>query len=408
MNIIWTATEIAYLRAERAKAKPTPIPRIAAALGRPVAATYNRARLVGAVVQPHRPYTEADREAVRALVTGANPPTDGEIAQAIGRTIQSTRHLIAELGLTGVRPSVRAEARALAKANAPVRVPRPRATRDPAERERRAHERAERRAAREAQRALDRSTTKEARAAARATARATARADASLAAEAAREARRAERAAAKTATDAMLRADRERAAAARAEADRLKREAAAEARAAAALVRKAAAAERKAERQRLAAEQREQRRRERLVAQAREKAERLAAIMATKTVRPALAAPPPVVIVRKLDAPVAGATVATQHAPAASFNAARRNAGRMAPHSQSLALAAAARDAIAAHIAAHGVTRIVATPLDNAIAALRRRGYEVLTTADGHLIDQRVLLKDESALIAFANDRRAA
>ena len=56
MNRGWTPKELEILKQEREKG--TKIPEIAAMLNRPVPATYTRARMIGAIVQPHSKATE--------------------------------------------------------------------------------------------------------------------------------------------------------------------------------------------------------------------------------------------------------------------------------------------------------------------------------------------------------------
>ncbi len=75
---VWTEQQKAYLLAERAKG--TPVPLIAAALGKRIPATYTRCRMLGNRVQVHTPWT-ADLEArLRDLATGSTPMSDQELA----------------------------------------------------------------------------------------------------------------------------------------------------------------------------------------------------------------------------------------------------------------------------------------------------------------------------------------
>ena len=83
----WTDAEIAYLTAERSK---TP-------------ATYNRARMLGLIVQQHRRYTDEDRAKLAELAAVYPPMTDGQIAAAMDRGVESMRWLMAELGLIAGR-----------------------------------------------------------------------------------------------------------------------------------------------------------------------------------------------------------------------------------------------------------------------------------------------------------------
>ncbi len=100
-NDVWTEEQKAYLLAERAKG--TPVPVIAATLGKPVPATYTRCRMLGNRVQVHTPWT-ADLEArLRDLATGGTPMSDQALADAVGKTVPQMRWKLADLGLVGAR-----------------------------------------------------------------------------------------------------------------------------------------------------------------------------------------------------------------------------------------------------------------------------------------------------------------
>lgn len=101
MNRVWTEEELEILRQDRAAKVPVPV--TAAKLGRPVPATYARARLIGTLVQPHQPWDETSVARLRALVSSDPPMTDKRIAEELGRTVTQIRWKMQDLGLIGVR-----------------------------------------------------------------------------------------------------------------------------------------------------------------------------------------------------------------------------------------------------------------------------------------------------------------
>lgn len=101
MNRVWTEEELDILRRDRAAKVPIPV--TAAKLGRPVPATYARARQIGTLVQPHQPWDEASVARLRALVSADPPLTDKRIAEELGRTVTQIRWKLQDLGLIGVR-----------------------------------------------------------------------------------------------------------------------------------------------------------------------------------------------------------------------------------------------------------------------------------------------------------------
>jgi hypothetical protein len=111
MNRVWTEEELDILRRDRAAKVPVPV--TAAKLGRPVPATYARARLIGTLVQPHQSWDEASVRQLRELVLADPPITDKRIAAELGRTVTQIRWKMQDLGLIGVRDLSR-----LAKATA--------------------------------------------------------------------------------------------------------------------------------------------------------------------------------------------------------------------------------------------------------------------------------------------------
>ncbi|KLK90590.1 hypothetical protein AA309_24970 [Microvirga vignae] len=101
MNRVWTEEELDILRRDRAAKVPVPV--TAAKLGRPVPATYARARQIGTLVQPHQPWDDAGVTRLRELVSADPPMTDRRIAEELGRTITQIRWKMQDLGLIGVR-----------------------------------------------------------------------------------------------------------------------------------------------------------------------------------------------------------------------------------------------------------------------------------------------------------------
>lgn len=162
-NDVWTEQQKAYLIAERAKG--TPVPRIAAALGKPVPATYTRCRMLGSKIQTHTPWTDELEAQLRDLATGAVPMTDQALADAVGKTVPQMRWKLGDLDLIGrrtkrpkalTRPRVSADERArqrAASAEARAEAAKLRAVHDAAQREAEARRASEARATARAARA---------------------------------------------------------------------------------------------------------------------------------------------------------------------------------------------------------------------------------------------------------------
>ncbi len=101
MNRVWTEEELDILRRDREAKVPVPV--TAAKLGRPVPATYARARLIGTLVQPHQSWDGASVARLRELVCADPPMTDKRIAAELGRSVTQIRWKMQDLGLIGVR-----------------------------------------------------------------------------------------------------------------------------------------------------------------------------------------------------------------------------------------------------------------------------------------------------------------
>jgi hypothetical protein len=101
MNRVWTEEELDILRRDREAKVPVPV--TAAKLGRPVPATYARARLIGTLVQPHQSWDEASVARLRELVCADPPITDKRIAAELGRSVTQIRWKMQDIGLIGVR-----------------------------------------------------------------------------------------------------------------------------------------------------------------------------------------------------------------------------------------------------------------------------------------------------------------
>ncbi|MCL2714847.1 MAG: hypothetical protein FWD68_09770, partial [Alphaproteobacteria bacterium] len=413
---IWTKEEDNIILRERAAR--TAVPAIAAMLDRPVPATYLRARKLGTLVQPHKAASEEEKRIVRALAERDPPATDNEIAAATGRTAGSVRWLLRVMGLVNsrdfaamirhankgrvqARPAVDREARLAA---AEARAARAQAARLEKEANRKAACAARAAAARE--RKLERGRQiAEARSARleQAAALKEARAQAALQAREARSqqamAARAEKAAASVAVRARQLAERE----------------AAQAELVAA--REQAHRELKAAREQAKAQARAGRAAAKAANAVASVVQAHASLNAARSEQPALAAAAPIVLYDPalrdsvVDRSV-GAVVQTSGRGGWKqvFGTHRKlpRGTRVRARADDLALAEAAKDAIAAFIADRGVTRKVESPVELAIRKLRTRGYTVLGNGPGYTIDARHHLANDNELLRFAEQRGAA
>ena len=415
-NRIWTKEEDEIIIRERAAR--TAVPAIAALLSRPVPATYLRARKLGTLVQPHKPATDDEKRVVRELAGRDPPATDNEIAAAIGRSPGSVRWLLQVMGLINTRDfsamirhanKGRAPGRAVADKQAMASTTALNAARREAARLEKEKGKKEAAAAR-TQLAADRKVVRERLAAeARATRQQQAAARKVACLRLTAEAKKAER-------QQVEQARAEKAAARAADRARLQAERAAEA----AQVR---AAREEARRQEKAAKEQAKglARTEKAAAKA---ASSIAAVVqahcSLNTVRieqPSPAATPTPIVVYD-PASMNGAASAEPAVLRPSgrggwkhiFGTHRRlpRVDRARSRADDLALAEAAKDAIASFVADRGVTRKVESPVELAIRKLRARGYTILGNGKGYTIDARHHLSNDNELLCFAEKRGAA
>lgn len=420
-NRIWLPDEDETIRRERKR--KTPVPVIAAMLDRPVPATYLRARKLDTRVQKHDVWSDAEEARFKELMTQPEPPCDRELAAVFKRSLSSIRWKVRDLGFVGARP--------LGLSAAQKRALQERA-RDRASARVEAIETAKV-AARAA--VVDRAAKPKVRdrSGPDPIARAVQSAVAGLLTKAMFGANAAATAAAKDRAEAKREQDRllvevnkrlaKEASAARRERNK------AEALAARALAREAKLAESRA----AGAEARTAK--ETARAEARATAETARAIRAARAKPPRPTAKAPARVVNLTEArPVSHAAPervvvapvvtfdpkavvispplapATKTSGRGGWAVTRRHRQTIAPkvkatRDDALALADAAKDAVAAFIAARGVTRAVDDATTSLINRLRARGYIVIQTGKGWMIDHRHEVKDAKALEAFAAAR---
>jgi hypothetical protein len=121
---------------------------------------------------------------------------------------------------------------------------------------------------------------------------------------------------------------------------------------------------------------------------------------------PVRAASVPVVVSTPVAKPVA---VTTPKAPVRSswgYGAARKITRAPATREEALALSRAASDAVARFLLERGATPVDAQdPVEATVTAIRARGYSVVRSEDGWLIDSRIVVAGAADLVAFAEAR---
>jgi hypothetical protein len=418
-NRIWLPDEDETIRRERER--KTPVPAIAAMLNRPVPATYLRARKLDTRVQKHEVWSDAEETRFKELMTQPEPPCDRELAAAFKRSLSSIRWKVRDLGFVGARPLglSAAQKRALqeqARERASARVATVKTVNmvaraaivDRAEKPKVRDRSGPGPIARAVQSAVAGLLTKAMFGAnAAATAAAKDRAEAKreqdrllvevnkrLAKEASAARRAQAKAAAIAARDLAREAKLAESRAAREEARAAKQAARAEARAAAETARAIRAARAKPPRPKAPAR----------VVNATEARPVSHAAPERVVVAPVVTFDPKAVVISPPLAP------ATKTSGRGGWAVTRRHRQTIAPkvkatRDDALALAEAAKDAVAAFIAARGVTRAVDDATTSLINRLRARGYIIIQTGKGWMVDHRHEVKDATALEAFAAAR---
>lgn len=409
MNRVWTEEELDILRRDREARIPIPV--TAAKLGRPVPATYARARLIGTLVQPHQSWDEASESRLRELVSSDPPMTDKRIAAELGRTVTQIRWKMKDLGLIGVRDlsklaKVTASGTVRPKAQkptpqrpAPVRAasPQPAAPAQAAApvRQAAAAQPDSRTALDRALASLERTLAERLRNAITASETGMIQAAKDAIAEKSRIDQRLGELGKQIARD---KAQREAEAAAKREAE------------------KAASALRAAQ---IKAEQQAPQR------AAPEPAARKPVLPAVQGVSRAASPPPPAppapaeapkIVVT--EAPAAARPVSMDSAPAqvsgrGGWKSVRRDPARITAQAKAKAtsradavdLAQAAQSAIERFIAERGITRTETDGTQAIVSRLQARGYIVVREGDGWMIDQRHRVGNEADLAAFAEAR---
>ncbi len=420
MNRVWTEEELDILRRDRAEKVPIPV--TAAKLGRPVPATYARARLIGTLVQPHQSWDEASVARLRELVSADPPMTDKRIAAELGRTVTQIRWKMQDLGLIGVRDLSK-----LARITA-AETARPKVAKQPSQRP----------ALQKAGPAMPRQSAPDMRATAASVRQVSAtqidpraalkqavrKLETALAERLKSMIAESEAGMVRAATDAIaqkrgidqhiadlcapsVKEETERRTDAKVEARKTETKRMTE-ETALAPREKPLASEKKTSAPRKPAARK-------IVAPAAQGVAQAAAP------RPALApVPPPVPKIVVTEAPAAARlpTAEAEPAPAQTsgrggWKSVRRDPARIAAQAKAKAtnradavdLAQAAQAAIERFIAERGVTRTETNGVQAVVARLQARGYIVVREGEGWVIDQRHRVEDESALVAFAKAR---
>ncbi|WP_230533831.1 hypothetical protein [Microvirga roseola] len=417
MNRVWTEEEIEILRRDREARIPIPV--TAAKLGRPVPATYARARLIGTLVQPHQSWDEAGVARLRELVSADPPLTDKLIAESLGRSVTQIRWKMQDLGLIGVRDLSKL-AKATAAKTARPKIEKPSAPKPVSPKPAVAHAVLARVAAPApgtapasgAPVAVDPRAALE---------RALRRLETVLADSLKRSVAASETGMIEAAKAAIA----EKACIDQRLADLSKRTANAEAKRLAEIKKAAAEAKRQADVSARLAREEKARQAEAKSAERPKPVSKQAALPTARGMSraaPPRPAPPsvtpaqPKIVVT--EAPAAPRPVEPESGPSqmsgrGGWKSVRRDPARIAAQAKRKAanradaidLAQAAQAAIERFISERGVTRTETDAVQSLITRLQARGYIVVREGEGWIIDQRHRLDNESALVAFADAR---
>lgn len=116
-------------------------------------------------------------------------------------------------------------------------------------------------------------------------------------------------------------------------------------------------------------------------------------------------APAPVVVT-VAPRPVAPAAPKAPAKVSWGYGSARKvTSAKPATREDALALSRAASDAVTRFLAERGATKAAADPVNETVRAIRARGYSVVRSDDGWLVDGRTVLAGAADLVAFAKAR---